>query len=728
MSLRIFLFIVCLLPSFPLRAQDIPIELVDFPSMYNHAEKNMVELQQKLATKNSKAETTFYTQWALLKLYNHLGKMEESKTLLEQIVLTAEQTQRKDLLCIALTAQIRMDELLSDHKQLKRHLSKLKEMESMTAFPIAQIEYQCIEAFHFTEKSDSAFSILHSSIQLAKQIDSHEQLLQAYLFAGQILLNKKSRYDESIVYFDTVKQLAKKWNAQKYTALSFMHTGDALAHQGKFDNAIESHRKGLEIFQQLKDMSGIITSFKYIGNSQYDIDKFTEAIKYYQQGVSLSLSSGFNKYLPVFYQNIGVVYAELNSDSNIYYLEKGLNTAKSLHDVHSQALASFNVSQYYVKKKQFDKATYFMSQAIQLFKTIDEYNNVSWVIPQLVTLTLDQHKYHNTKPKPNEIKQLQSMLNEAVSLNADGNNYKNLQSIYKNYTQLALFTNDYKTASYYQAKLIDLNDTVYNQQRMEAAMQTSEKLKTAEQKSRIAMLELKSTRDRAKQQMMWLLFDFSIIGGVLFYINYRKRMKQKNVQMLRKQKEEFRNQLSSDLHDDVGTMLTGLAMQSEMVSLTATGQQKETLEEISSISREVMSQMRDIIWTIDSRKDKFENLFARMKAYTEQQLHVKNISHQFIIEEEETFADISPEVRQNVYLIFKEAIANIIKHSNANFVQIRIFRSNQKNMLIIADNGTTQTLKNTDGIGMTSMEQRAKTIQGKLTIDTHNGYKVTLEF
>ena len=64
----------------------------------------------------------------------------------------------------------------------------------------------------------------------------------------------------------------------------------------------------------------------------------------------------------------------------------------------------------------------------------------------------------------------------------------------------------------------------------------------------------------------------------------------------------------------------------------------------------------------------------------------------------------------NVFLIYKEIITNILKHSDANFVNIRIFRSNQKTTIIVSDNGKTTITHNTDGIGKLSMEQRAKTI------------------
>ena len=728
MNDKVFLLIVSILFSGNLFAQVKLQPLSNSPDMYNHADNSIALEEKKISNSKGNAESDFYSQWALLKLYNHLGKTTLSKSMLEKIFQQAKQLHHNDMLLIAYAEQIKLYDLFNDHLAKRNAISKLEELHAASTSNIAQVECQFIKALFFNLKSDSSLAILQHAIHVAKQFDSREQLLQAYLLTGQILISKKSMYAESIQYLDTVSSLSNKWNAKKYLALSYMFKGDALAHQGKFDSAVANHRDALSLFLQLKDVNGIILTYKYLGNCEHDIKKYTDAIKYYQQGVALSLSSGFNTYLPILYQNLGNVYAELNTDSNLYYLEKGISTANEQHNKHALALANSNLAFYYANKGMYIKAKTLLEQAIQLFKSVDEYNNVSWVIPQLVTLTLNHHKHDRTNPNPKERKQLLDMLDEAVSLNADGNNYKNLQSIFQNYTQLALLSNDYKTAVIYQAKLIELNDTVYNQQRIKAALETSEKLKTAEQKNKIALLELKSTRERNKQQLMWLLFAFSILGALLFYRNYRKRMKHKNAQLLRKQKEEFRNQLSSDLHDEVGTMLTGLAMQSEIVSLSASGKQKESLEEISSISREAMAQMRDIVWTIDSRKDKYENLFERMKIHTEQQLHLKNIDHQFTIEDEETFEDISPEVRQNVFLIYKEIIANILKHSHASFVKISIFRSNQKTKIIVSDNGKATTSKNADGIGKLSMQQRAKTINGILHIDASNGYTVSLEF
>lgn len=725
---KLSLFIIWIIYPCLTHAQINTKALESFPLMYNNADSSIIVLQQNLNKTNNDVQFNFYTQWAVIKLYQHLGNTVLRQGMFENMFKTSERGQHNNLFLIALVEQVKMYELLNNRNKLKETLIKLKTQSLKNNSTLAHIEYLFIDALYITQKSDSCLVILQRAIKLAKESESKEQLLQAYLFTGQLLINKKSLYAESIQYFDSVNSLSHKWNAKKYIALSYMNKGYALSHQGKFDSAIAYHRDALTLSLQLKDLDAIILNYKYIGNCNNDISNYTEAIKYYQQGVELSLKTNYKKHLALLYHNIGNIYVGTDSDSSLFYLEKAINIAKANHDTHAEALASYTLSQHYINEEAFLKAKKLMEQAIRLFKSIDEYNNVSWVLPQIVSLDLDVHKRNSTKPNHKEINQLLIMLAEAVSLNADGNNFQNLQSIYKNYTQLAIFSNDYKMASLYQAKLIALNDSIYNQQRIRAAFETSEKLKTAEQKNKIATLELKSIKDRNRQQLIWMLLALTIVGSILFYVNYRKRMKLKNARLLRKQKEEFRNQLSNDLHDEVGTMLTGLAMQSEMVSLSASEHQKESLEEISTMSKEAMEQLRDIVWTIDSRKDKFENLFARMRIYTEQHLHIKNISHQFEIIEEEKFSDISPEVRQNVYLIFKEAIANIIKHSNASFVQIRIFRSGQKIRLIISDNGTLQKQHNTDGLGLESMKQRAKTIHGNLSIDTQKGYSIILEF
>jgi signal transduction histidine kinase len=88
---------------------------------------------------------------------------------------------------------------------------------------------------------------------------------------------------------------------------------------------------------------------------------------------------------------------------------------------------------------------------------------------------------------------------------------------------------------------------------------------------------------------------------------------------------------------------------------------------------------------------------------------------------------INPEQRQNLYFIFKEAIANIVKHSNASMVDILLERSNNLTTLMIKDNGSS-TKAITSGQGLLNIKMRAKKLNGDVTTKNENGFEIKVTF
>ncbi|MES2778186.1 MAG: two-component regulator propeller domain-containing protein [Bacteroidota bacterium] len=222
----------------------------------------------------------------------------------------------------------------------------------------------------------------------------------------------------------------------------------------------------------------------------------------------------------------------------------------------------------------------------------------------------------------------------------------------------------------------------------------------------------------------WACVLYALAVVALSYFFIRQRVKQ-GIRKLKEQ-EALRTKISSDLHDEVGSTLSGLAMQSQMMTYTAPAGQKEALTEISNMSREAMDQMRDIVWAMDSRKDKLENLVDRMRAFAEKCLGLKNMTHDFMIENIDAKRFINAEKRQAIYLVFKEAITNIIKHSDAGHVFIKFAFVKSGLYLLIHDNGSRKQAINSDGLGLSNMKMRAEKIGGKLTTGYDNGFVVEL--
>ena len=152
--------------------------------------------------------------------------------------------------------------------------------------------------------------------------------------------------------------------------------------------------------------------------------------------------------------------------------------------------------------------------------------------------------------------------------------------------------------------------------------------------------------------------------------------------------ERLRTKISSDLHDDVGGVLSGLAMQTELLEYSAKEQDKPKLKRISDMSRNAMAQMRDVIWATDARKDKFDDLLIRMKEFAAEMLFPKRIQCTFQVANIYTDKKIPVQVRQNLYLIFKEAITNVAKHSNASKVAVSFSKEGSRFSMSIRDDGT----------------------------------------
>lgn len=237
-----------------------------------------------------------------------------------------------------------------------------------------------------------------------------------------------------------------------------------------------------------------------------------------------------------------------------------------------------------------------------------------------------------------------------------------------------------------------------------------------------AILKIEINPPFWKTWVAYIFYLLMISGFIYAYIRIRVHARLQKVKEL----EAIRTRISSNLHDDVGSVLSGLAMQSQMLAFSATGEQKESLLEISNMSHDAMERMRDTVWAIDSRKDKYENLIDRMRAFAEKTLNLLHVNHVFKVEIEDSKKFINPEKRQNIYLIFKEAITNISKHSNAKNVVI-LFRVELNSIyLLIHDDGSNATIKPTDGLGLNNMKMRAKAINGHIEITFDNGFKIEL--
>lgn len=223
-------------------------------------------------------------------------------------------------------------------------------------------------------------------------------------------------------------------------------------------------------------------------------------------------------------------------------------------------------------------------------------------------------------------------------------------------------------------------------------------------------------------QRWWAYVLYALALSSMAYGFYRYRVNE----LLKYQ--TLRTKISSDLHDDVGTILGSIAMEAEILAYNSDAEKAPLLQRLSQLSREAMGRMRDTVWAIDSRKDNLEFLTDRMKDYLAETLSRTGFAYTWVDTSDMNNKVLPPDIRQNVFLVFKEAINNVLKHSKGTKVDVSLSKERSRCVLRIHDNGQIQGPISTSGLGLANMHLRAENIGADMTVHMEDGFEVVLKF
>lgn len=251
----------------------------------------------------------------------------------------------------------------------------------------------------------------------------------------------------------------------------------------------------------------------------------------------------------------------------------------------------------------------------------------------------------------------------------------------------------------------------------------------------------------------------AVIATILIFYRYRMaRLREVNSALqaanrasegLRRVKEErlaelelVRSRIATDLHDDIGSSLTQIAILSEVAqrrSGTGSEGDAQSWQQISQTSNDLVGKMGDIVWAINPHKDHLSDLTQRMRRFASDVLSAKGIDLEFAAPPFGDDLALGANVRREVFLIFKESINNIVKHAKAASVVVHFTVMGPKLQLTIADDGCgfvgppagTEVQANLDsgnpgGTGLHSIQRRAKELGGELDIASQPGHGTTL--
>ncbi len=192
-----------------------------------------------------------------------------------------------------------------------------------------------------------------------------------------------------------------------------------------------------------------------------------------------------------------------------------------------------------------------------------------------------------------------------------------------------------------------------------------------------------------------------------------------------------RERIIADLHDDVGGGLSSIRMMSDLMVLKEGGYTDPThpnfAAKISSTAKEIAQRMNTIIWSLNTENDSLHNFVEYVRQYGVSFFENSNIKFVYNIPPSlPTKAELSGGQRKNLFLIVKESLHNILKHSGATEAVVSISLVQNKLRIVIKDNGKGLHNNNEFGNGLKNMQKRMNEIHGKFDIHANNGTVITV--
>lgn len=193
-------------------------------------------------------------------------------------------------------------------------------------------------------------------------------------------------------------------------------------------------------------------------------------------------------------------------------------------------------------------------------------------------------------------------------------------------------------------------------------------------------------------------------------------------------RQEIKNRISADMHDDLGAGMTSIRLYSELAKRKLQNNPIPEIDKISNSADELLVKMNGIIWSMNSSNDTLNNMIAYIRSYALEYFEDTGILCKITLPENLPNIEVIGEIRRNVFMVIKEALNNILKHSKATEVHIDLQRTTEGLALYVQDNGTGINFEKIRqfGNGLKNMKKRMEAVGIEFYIENKNGTRITL--
>jgi two-component system, NarL family, sensor histidine kinase UhpB len=528
--------------------------------------------------------------------------------------------------------------------------------------------------------------------------------------ATSLAFSFNAKYDSAFMYINKAVFYAVKAGNIRRLSLAYLNRADVLVNLQNYPAALKDCDTAIVYAEQIKNNDGLGRIYSIMNGIYRNLQQYPQALAAIDKSNNFFSLSKNRQMIAMNYSERANILLFLNQPENaISWYKKAIVIADSLEDINNLSAYYGEMGEALVKLKNYKEAETAMIRAINYAAQTENTGQQAVCYTNLSNLELEQNHFQKSieyglkayeliKPETDLLREQLITNTLASAYSKNGNNTKAFE-----FLQISM----------------QLKDSLVKQQFSVETAKQQASFDVKEKEREITVLNKnKELQQQKLQQQRLLIFGTALLAllslAAIWLLMNRNKLKQRMKEL------ELRNQIAADLHDEVGSSLSSIHMLSQMATKQGIDSaSKDILTRMSTNTKETMDKMGDIVWMIKPGETEAGSLKQRMERFAYEICGSKNISASLQIDDLEKIK-LSMEQRKNIYLIFKEAINNVVKYSGTDKVEVIATIQNSQLSLKIKDFGKgfdVQLVKK--GNGIDNMQKRALELKGSLLTESN---------
>jgi len=487
---------------------------------------------------------------------------------------------------------------------------------------------------------------------------------------------------EARTYYRRAYALARQAGRPLRQASILLGLSSSYQMPGHFDSAVYFGLRAARQYQGLHDVVGEAEALTDIGYVYYQQQRFPEGMRYVSRAYRLLRQANETRKLGTTLSALGAMASAADSQQLALGYFRRLAAIMREGKVYGYLASAYNgMAVAHERLRHADSAEYYYRQSVAVLRPLGKPGDLGFQQNNLARFYLNQRRYPEAR----------TWATRSLALPGGRDHAENTPDAWDILHRVAEQQGDFATAYRLlkQQHELQLRQQAQQNEQLSADLRVGYETEQAEQRVRLLEQARELSRFRQLAGLAAAGGLSLLLGGVLI-TSYRRRQ--------RRREAALRHQLAADLHDDVGSLLSQISLQTDLLQegLGEPGQQQAQWAEVAGNSRLAVRQLNDVVWSLDAHNDTVPNLLDRLRDYAHDVLVPTGRDVRFIGPEAIGAApDLSASVRRQLYLIYKEALHNILKYSPTN-AEVTVALHRRQNLLTLEISNTGPVL---DGLG-----------------------------